>query len=597
MRDHLGEMAGDDERADRGPGPIDVEVSDARKRFLPGHEITIGRDEHSDVVVPGDRVSRRHAVLRSLTTGWELTDHSANGTWVDGERVVGSKTLHERHVCALGSADGPRITIRRPARAPAPSAPLVGDRRRRLVVFAGVAGAIPLLLLAIALMAWRTGGDDKEEEAAAREFDDDDEIFEELAAALAVDQPVAEPRRAEFVLPTDGVIGSGFGPRDHPILKRRRNHNGIDIGAPTGTSVWATSDGRVELAGFSDRGYGNRVLVDHGNGVTSLYAHLSVIQVVAGDTLDQGQILGAVGSTGLSTGPHLHFEIRVAGEPRDPAPILDPNRRVDPIDAPRAPVPDPNDAPSSTTTPSSTTPGTDDDPPPELVRVADLTADDVVDDVWFDGSVVRVRDDPDAGFFELADLERDLDPRRARFADIDGDGATDLLFVDRTGWTVSYDAREPLTPLGVPPLPAEHVTTAGPVRAAAVDPDGAARLIVVTADPEQRVIDDTDTDDRSDNGTTATSSTATVTTTTPTTTTDDDTTTTTDRNTTTTDRNTTTSTVVDPEPDGRTAWFVTVLTWGSGEDAWSEEELACDTPLLDFDGNGRLEVLCPAVAG
>ncbi|MFT4744980.1 MAG: murein DD-endopeptidase MepM/ murein hydrolase activator NlpD [Nitriliruptoraceae bacterium] len=120
------------------------------------------------------------------------------------------------------------------------------------------------------------------------------------------------------VSPVEGAVSSNFGPRVHPITGQRRDHDGLDIAAPTGTSVRAITDGtvvRAENAG----GYGLLVEVDHGNGVITRYAHLSSIDVEVGQRLGVGGHLGAVGSTGRSTGPHLHVEVRVDGEPLDPA--------------------------------------------------------------------------------------------------------------------------------------------------------------------------------------------------------------------------------------------------------------------------------------
>jgi murein DD-endopeptidase MepM/ murein hydrolase activator NlpD len=119
-------------------------------------------------------------------------------------------------------------------------------------------------------------------------------------------------------VPVEGRFTSGFGMRVHPVTGERRRHAGVDIAAPTGTPVAAVAGGTVVHAGASG-GYGTLVEVDHGNGVTSRYAHLSAADVAVGDRLAPGQRLGAVGSTGRSTGPHLHLELRVEGEPVDAA--------------------------------------------------------------------------------------------------------------------------------------------------------------------------------------------------------------------------------------------------------------------------------------
>lgn len=112
-------------------------------------------------------------------------------------------------------------------------------------------------------------------------------------------------------------VTSGFAMRMHPILKQMRAHAGVDYGAPTGTPVRVVGDGTVEFAGWQN-GYGNVIVVRHAADRTTLYAHLSRIGVRMGQRVDQGQTIGAVGATGWATGPHLHFEFRVAGRHQDP---------------------------------------------------------------------------------------------------------------------------------------------------------------------------------------------------------------------------------------------------------------------------------------
>lgn len=116
-------------------------------------------------------------------------------------------------------------------------------------------------------------------------------------------------------------VTSGFAMRFHPILNSWRAHKGIDYGAPKGTPIRSVGAGTVEFAGWQN-GYGNAVEVRHGNGKSTFYAHMSRIDVRRGQRIEQGQNLGAVGSTGWSTGPHLHFEFRVDGAHRDPRSLL-----------------------------------------------------------------------------------------------------------------------------------------------------------------------------------------------------------------------------------------------------------------------------------
>lgn len=112
-------------------------------------------------------------------------------------------------------------------------------------------------------------------------------------------------------------ITSGFAIRLHPILQSWRAHNGVDYSAPTGTAVRTVGDGTVDFAGRKN-GYGNVVQLQHAGGKSTLYAHLSRIDVRLGQRVEQGQRIGAVGATGWATGPHLHFETRINGEVQDP---------------------------------------------------------------------------------------------------------------------------------------------------------------------------------------------------------------------------------------------------------------------------------------
>ena len=128
-------------------------------------------------------------------------------------------------------------------------------------------------------------------------------------------------RRAYLASPMEfSRITSGFKMRFHPILQTMRAHQGVDYGAPTGTAVRSVGDGVVAFAGVQN-GYGNMVILKHRNQDSTVYAHLSRINVRKGSNVSQGQTIGAVGSTGWATGPHLHFEFRVNGVYRDPLTI------------------------------------------------------------------------------------------------------------------------------------------------------------------------------------------------------------------------------------------------------------------------------------
>jgi murein DD-endopeptidase MepM/ murein hydrolase activator NlpD len=118
-------------------------------------------------------------------------------------------------------------------------------------------------------------------------------------------------------LPVVGRISSGFGLRRDPFEGDLRRHKGLDIAAPKGSPIHAVRPGRVVLAGEQD-GYGRAVVVDHGDGMQTLYAHCSELKVRQGDLVNPNTVIATVGSTGRSTGPHLHFEVREGGRQVDP---------------------------------------------------------------------------------------------------------------------------------------------------------------------------------------------------------------------------------------------------------------------------------------
>jgi len=119
------------------------------------------------------------------------------------------------------------------------------------------------------------------------------------------------------IWPARGWVTSDFGQRLDPYTADRVMHEGIDIAAPHGKEVMAPSDGTVVFAGL-EGGYGNVVVIDHGYGIKTRYGHLAKILVKAGEVVKRGHVVGAVGNTGRSTGPHLHYEVRVNGVPQNP---------------------------------------------------------------------------------------------------------------------------------------------------------------------------------------------------------------------------------------------------------------------------------------
>lgn len=124
--------------------------------------------------------------------------------------------------------------------------------------------------------------------------------------------------RTPSIAPVKGNITSGYGNRLHPILRVRRLHEGVDIGAARGTPIVATADGVVVKAGWMG-GYGNIVEISHGYGITTFYAHNSRNAVKTGASVKRGQVIAYVGSTGISTGPHVHYEVRVNKRPVNPS--------------------------------------------------------------------------------------------------------------------------------------------------------------------------------------------------------------------------------------------------------------------------------------
>jgi murein DD-endopeptidase MepM/ murein hydrolase activator NlpD len=127
--------------------------------------------------------------------------------------------------------------------------------------------------------------------------------------------------KGSFYFPVRAAITSPFGYRMHPIFRVRSFHSGVDLGAKNGTPIKAANGGLVIYAGWYS-GYGKTVIVSHSGGKSTLYAHMSRIDAKAGDKVAQGQTIGYVGSSGYSTGPHLHFEYRLGGKPQNPLAVL-----------------------------------------------------------------------------------------------------------------------------------------------------------------------------------------------------------------------------------------------------------------------------------
>ena len=157
-------------------------------------------------------------------------------------------------------------------------------------------------------------------EAAIRELD---ASSYEIAMLLQASQYTERFGTQGMIWPVDAPITSGYGVRNHPIFGGRRMHTGVDMPVPYGTLVHAAQDGIVVYASWKN-GYGNTVIIDHGGNLATLYGHNSSVEVRVGEHVSRGQVIAKAGSTGYSTGPHVHFEVRVHGEPTDPLPYMPP---------------------------------------------------------------------------------------------------------------------------------------------------------------------------------------------------------------------------------------------------------------------------------
>lgn len=133
---------------------------------------------------------------------------------------------------------------------------------------------------------------------------------EKLLRAIPAIQPVSNKNLSR--------VASGFGYRIDPLYKDYRLHAGLDFTAPTGTPIYATADGVVQIAGFNTDGYGNKVVINHGFGYQTLYGHMARVKAKVGQSVKRGEVIGYIGNTGKSTGPHCHYEVIKRGSKVDP---------------------------------------------------------------------------------------------------------------------------------------------------------------------------------------------------------------------------------------------------------------------------------------
>jgi murein DD-endopeptidase MepM/ murein hydrolase activator NlpD len=163
---------------------------------------------------------------------------------------------------------------------------------------------------------------EKEKNTYQQALNEMEQNSQQLAAMISQMQSKGNPSKVgtgTYSWPTPGytTITSDYGMRYHPILKVNKLHTGMDIGAPYGVSIHAADSGTVIFSGWMGA-YGQAIVIDHGNGISTLYGHQSTLLVSKGTAVSKGQVIGKVGSTGWSTGAHLHFEVRVNGTPVNP---------------------------------------------------------------------------------------------------------------------------------------------------------------------------------------------------------------------------------------------------------------------------------------
>lgn len=249
--------------------------------------------------VPADAAKPTPPAVASLTSPFRIRGRAADGLYFSLRAAGASPQVAAEYLAALAT----EIDVGEVG--PSDSFDLVLGRNHQLLY----AGLDRVGQSSLQLVKWVANGQAKWIDAANAE----------------------QPERVEsgMQMPVDGHITSYFGYRYHPILHFTRFHAGLDIGASWGSPIVAAGDGRVVAAGWAG-GYGREVQIAHGGGLVSLYGHMSQIVAEPGSFVRQGQVIGYVGSSGLSTGPHVHFEVRMAGNPVNPlsvrftsAPVVD----------------------------------------------------------------------------------------------------------------------------------------------------------------------------------------------------------------------------------------------------------------------------------
>ncbi len=179
----------------------------------------------------------------------------------------------------------------------------------------GIGGApsVPVINSELGQRTWLV---EEDIEKIRRQLDLENASYEELLGL--VKEKKSRLDHTPTISPCDGFVSRGFGMHSDPFTGHFQPHNGIDLAAPKGTPVYATADGIVGKTTYQS-GLGNLIILDHGDGLSTYYAHLSKIMVASGRKVKRGEVIGLVGSTGYSTGPHLHYEVRTNGRALNPS--------------------------------------------------------------------------------------------------------------------------------------------------------------------------------------------------------------------------------------------------------------------------------------
>ncbi|MFY9632213.1 MAG: peptidoglycan DD-metalloendopeptidase family protein [Candidatus Cybelea sp.] len=237
------------------------------------------------------------------------------------QRAIRARKAAEARVAAVQAAlEQTRLQLEQEEQAQQEARSQLGslaDERKNLVELAAVHRRS--VASQVAQMEDLTAAEEAALEALIREREQ--ELAAQRRAAGIAGGTESAGAGGSFSWPVTGTITSPFGWRSNPFGGSPEFHQGLDIAAPTGTTVTAAAGGTVIMAQWYG-GYGNYILIDHGGGYSTGYGHLSAMYVASGQSVQRGQAIGAVGSTGQSTGPHLHFEVRIGGKPVDPAPRL-----------------------------------------------------------------------------------------------------------------------------------------------------------------------------------------------------------------------------------------------------------------------------------